>query len=77
MEVQDTLAKWVYTITNIIYAFRAKKRSNFFILFINIYLVGSGVKKRVFEILLGFKLCYSYYLVNYIIGSIVEEVEVC
>ncbi|XTI92818.1 hypothetical protein V2W45_1198366, partial [Cenococcum geophilum] len=64
-----------YTITSIIYTFRAKKRSNFFISLVDIYLIGSSVKRRVFKILLGFRLYYSYYLVNYIIGSIIEEVE--
>ncbi|XTI96156.1 hypothetical protein V2W45_1255250, partial [Cenococcum geophilum] len=66
----------VYTITSIIYAFRVKKLSNFFILLIDIYLIGSSIKRRVFKTLLGFRLCYSYYLANYIIGSIIEEVEI-
>ena len=71
------MVKWVYTITSIICVSRVKKRSNFFILLVDIYLIGSSIKRRVFKTLLGFKLCYSYYLANYIIGSIAEEVEVC
>ena len=74
--VQDALAKRVYAITSIICASRVKKRSNFFILLIDIYLIGSSVKRRVFKTLSGFRLCYGYYLANYIIGSIAEEAEV-
>ena len=71
------MVKWAYIITSIICAFRAKKWSNFFISLIDIYLIGFSVKRRVFKTLLGFKLCYGYYLANRIIGSIIEEVEVC
>ncbi|XTI84380.1 hypothetical protein V2W45_1226024, partial [Cenococcum geophilum] len=70
------LVRRAYTITSIIYSSRAKKRSNFFTLLIDIYLIGSGVKRRVFKTLSGFRLYYSYYLVNYIINSIAKEVEV-
>jgi len=66
----------VYTITNIIYSSRAKKRSNFFTLLIDIYFIGSGVKRRVFKTLSGFGLYYSYYLANCIINSIAKEAEV-
>ena len=75
--VQDALAKRVYAITSIICASRVKKLSNFFISLVDIYLVGSGVKRRVFETLSGFRLCYSYYSANRIMGSIAEEAEVC
>ena len=74
--VQDALAKRAYAITSIIYASRVKKQSNFFILFIDIYLMGSGIKRRVFKILADFKLCYSYYSINYTIGSITKEAKV-
>ena len=58
---QDILVKWVYTITSIIYTSRAKKRSNFFILLVDIYLIGSGVKRRVFKTPSGFRLYYKQY----------------
>ncbi|XTI86080.1 hypothetical protein V2W45_1230156, partial [Cenococcum geophilum] len=54
----------------------AKKRSNFFSLVVNIYLIGSSVKRRVFKTLAGFRLYYSYYSANYTIGSITEEVKI-
>ncbi|XTI93488.1 hypothetical protein V2W45_1251009, partial [Cenococcum geophilum] len=65
----------VYTITSIIYSSRAKKRSNFFTLLVDIYLIGSRVKRKVFKTLSGFRLYYSYYSANYIINSIAKEAE--
>ncbi|XTI92525.1 hypothetical protein V2W45_1247235, partial [Cenococcum geophilum] len=65
-----------YTIISIIYSSRVKKRSNFFILLIDIYFIGSKVKRRVFKTLSGFRLCYNYYLANRIINSIAKEAEV-
>ncbi|XTI87265.1 hypothetical protein V2W45_1203088, partial [Cenococcum geophilum] len=64
-----------YAITSIIYSSRAKKWSNFFTSLVDIYLIGSGVKRRVFKTLSGFRLCYSYYSANRIINSIAKEVE--
>ena len=66
-----------YIITSIICFSQAKKRSNFFSLVVDIYFMGSDVKKRVFKTLTGFGLCYSYYSANYIIGNIAEEVKIC
>jgi len=43
---------------------------------VDIYLISSGIKKRVFKTLAGFRLCYSYYSVNYTIGSVAKEVKV-
>ncbi|XTI90429.1 hypothetical protein V2W45_1245614, partial [Cenococcum geophilum] len=65
-----------YAITSIIYSSRAKKQFNFFTLLIDIYLIGSRVKRRVFKTLSGFRLYYSYYLVNRIINSIAKKVEI-
>ena len=76
-ESQDALVRQAYAITSIIYSSRVKKQLNFFILFIDIYLIGFGVKKRVFKTLFGFGLYHSYHLANCIINSIAEEAEVC
>ena len=75
-ESQDALIRWAYTITNIIYFSRAKKRSNFFILLINIYLVGSKVKRRILKTLSSFRLYHNYYTANRIINNITKEVKV-
>ncbi|XTI92877.1 hypothetical protein V2W45_1248665, partial [Cenococcum geophilum] len=64
-----------YTITSIICSSRAKKQLNFFTSLIDIYLIGSRVKRRVFKTLSGFRLYYSYHLANHIINSITKEAE--
>ena len=74
---QDTLVRQAYTITSIICSSRAKKQSNFFTSLVDIYLVGSRVKRRVFKTLSGFGLCYNYHLANHIMNSIAKEAEVC
>ena len=74
---QDALVRQAYAIISIICSSRAKKRSNFFTLLMDIYLIGFRVKRRVFKTLFNFGLCYSYYLVNRIINSITKEAEVC
>jgi hypothetical protein len=43
----------------------------------DIYLIGSGVKRRVFETLSGFGVCHSYKQANRIMGTIAEDAEVC
>ena len=42
----------------------------------DIYLIGSSVKRRVFKTLAGFKLYYSYYSANRTMGSIAKEAKV-
>ena len=76
VDSQDALVRWVYAITSIIYFSWAKKRSNFFSLVVDIYLIGSSIKRRAFKTLAGFRLCYGYYSTNYTIGSITKEVKV-
>ena len=66
-----------YAITSMIYFSRAKKRSNFFSSVVDIYLIGSGVKRRVFKTLACFRLCHGYHSANRTMGSIAEEAKVC
>jgi hypothetical protein len=73
---QDVLVKRAYAITSMICCSRAKKQSNFFTSLVDIYLVGSGVKRRVFETLSGFGVCHSYKQANRIMSTIAEDVEV-
>jgi len=44
---------------------------------VDIYLIGFGVKRRVFKTLAGFELCHGYYSVNCTMGSVAKEVKVC
>jgi hypothetical protein len=75
--IKEPLVRRAYAITSMIYSSRAKKRSTFFTSIVDIYLMGSGVKRRVFETLSGFGLCHGYHSANRIMNSIAEEAEVC
>ncbi|XTI93248.1 hypothetical protein V2W45_1250821, partial [Cenococcum geophilum] len=50
-----------FAITSIVCYSRAKKRSSFLSLILDIYLIGSSIKRRVIETLLGLGIYYSYY----------------
>jgi hypothetical protein len=54
------LRKMIFVITSIICYSRAKKRSIYFSIMLDAYLIDSGVKRRVIETLAGFDLCYNY-----------------
>ena len=58
--VSSDLRRFIFVITSIVCYSRAKKRSNYFFIMLDAYLIGSGVKRRVIETLAGFRLCYSY-----------------
>ncbi|KIV98311.1 uncharacterized protein PV09_09843 [Verruconis gallopava] len=60
----EVQAKRLYVITSIVCHSRAKKQSDYLHGWLDIYLHGSGVKRRVIETLAGFGLCHSYTQVN-------------
>ena len=65
------LRRKILVIISMIYYSRAKKRSiNFFIIF-DVFLIGSGVKRRVIEILAGFGLYHDYKYGNRLISQVV------
>ncbi|XTI94321.1 hypothetical protein V2W45_1252426, partial [Cenococcum geophilum] len=55
------LSRRLFTITSIVYYSWAKKQSSFLSLILNIYLIGSSIKRRVLKTLLGLGIYYSYY----------------
>ena len=55
LDSQDALIRRAYAITSMICFSWAKKRSNFFSLVVDIYLIGFGVKRRIFKTLAGFR----------------------
>ncbi len=54
------LRRMIFIITSIICYSRVKRRSIYLSTMFDAYLIGSGVKRQVIEILAGFGLCYSY-----------------
>jgi hypothetical protein len=49
---------------------RAKKQYNLFPSILNIYLLGSGVKRWVIETLAGLGICYGYYTASIILSDL-------
>ena len=54
----------LYLITSIICRSRARSTANFFAKMLGIYLLGSGVKRQVIEVLAGLGLCDGYKYIN-------------
>ncbi len=67
------LSKRLFAITSMICHSRAKQRSNVLSSMLAIYLVGSGVKRRVIEVLSGLGVCYSYYQANRLVRNIAKD----
>jgi hypothetical protein len=55
-----TLSKRLYMVTSIICHSHARKQSNYLPSVLDMYLLGSGVKRRVIESLSGLGICHSY-----------------
>ena len=65
----------MYFITSVIYYSRVKKRLNLLPLILDMYLLGSSVKRRVIETLLGLRICHSYMTANRLILKVLEHVK--
>ena len=61
---EETLSKRIFAITSIACHSRHQKRSNFLQTSLDIYLLGSGTKRRVMDSIAGFGLCHSYFTAN-------------
>jgi hypothetical protein len=73
----ERMSRQIFTITSIICSSQASKNSNFFPSLVDIYLVGSGVKRRVIETLSGFGICHSYKTASSALTKIAESARVC
>ncbi|XTI94821.1 hypothetical protein V2W45_1253931, partial [Cenococcum geophilum] len=54
----------LYLITSIIYRSYARSTANFFVKMLGIYLLGSGIKRRVIKVLAGLGFYNSYKYIN-------------
>jgi len=72
----DIIANRLYTITSIVCHSRAKKRANELPSLLSVYLLGSGVKRRVIESLSGLGICLGYHQGNRLMSRIACEGEV-
>jgi hypothetical protein len=68
-----TLSKRLFAITSMICHSRAKQQSNVLSSMLAVYLVGSGVKRRVIEVLSGLGICYSYHQANRLMRKVAHD----
>ena len=55
---------------------QARNQSNFFATIMDIYLIGSGVKRRVIETLSGLGICHSYCKANKVLHDVADTTRV-
>jgi hypothetical protein len=72
----DSYSGRIFLITSIISSSQAKQRSNFLHSLLDIYLLGSGVKRRVFSTLSGLGICHSYETANRLMHKLSETAAV-
>jgi hypothetical protein len=72
----ERIYRRIFTITSIICSSQASRNSNFFQSLLDIYLIGSGVKRRVIETLSGFGVCHSYKTAGKSLASIAKSARV-
>ena len=63
-------------ITSMICLLQARNQSNFFTKIIDIYPIGSGVKRRVIETLSGLGICHSYCKANKVLHDVADAARV-
>jgi hypothetical protein len=66
----------LFTITCMVCFSRARKSSNALASCLDVYLVGSGVPRRVIETLAGLGLCHSYFFGNELMNNVAKYAEV-
>jgi hypothetical protein len=66
-----------YVVTALICHTRARDASNWFSKTFGVYLHGSGVKRRVIDVISGLGLCDSYKYINSVVTQIAQEVREC
>jgi hypothetical protein len=66
----EKIARRIFMITSMICLSQARNQSNFFATIMDIYLIGSGVKRRVIETLSGLGICHSYSKANNVLHDV-------
>lgn len=72
----NNIAQRIFMVTSMICFFRARQGSNTFSSCLDLYLVGSGVHRRVIETLHGFGICHSYHHANSLMKEVAEHASV-
>lgn len=72
----QNVAQRIFAVTSIVCFSRAQQTSNTLSSCLDLYLVGSGVHRRVIETLHGFGICHSYHHANTLIKDVAEHASV-
>ena len=72
----EKMGRRIFMITSMICLSQARNQSNFFATIIDIYLIGSGVKRRVIETLSGLGICHSYSKTNKVLHDVADAARV-
>ena len=75
-ENDEGIAGKIFMITAMVCMSQAKQRSNFLPSMLDIYLLGSGVKRRAFSTLAGFGICRSYKTANALMKDVAKASQV-
>lgn len=67
----------IYTVTSMVCFSRARQGSNVLASCLDLYLLGSGVHRRVIETLAGLGVCHSYHHANNLMNKLQTHAEVC
>jgi hypothetical protein len=70
------MSRHIFIITSIIYASQARKTSNFLQTILDIYLVRTRVKRRVFKTLSSLGICHGYKTANKRLKSLANSAKV-
>jgi hypothetical protein len=71
------LERRLFTITSMVCFSRARNTSNHLSSSLDLYLLGSGVHRRVIEVLSGLGICHSYHHANSLMNKIADNARVC
>lgn len=75
-QAEQLLVKRLFMITSMACHSRAKQQSNFLSSVSDVYLLGSGVKRRFIEVLAGLGVCHSYAQGNRLIRTVADNAAV-
>jgi hypothetical protein len=74
--IPESVQRVRFIITSMLCFSCAKKQCNFFLLILDIYLLRSGVKRRVIETLAGLGICHRYYTTSTILSDLAQHSKV-
>jgi hypothetical protein len=76
-DTEEAISKRIFTITSIVCHSRARQQSNYLASTLAAYMMGSGTKRRVLEVLAGLGICHGYRQTRRLTNEVAQESVVC